>query len=156
MFFFLPRPQLGSIICLHLALLPESSPLTPNELHVLFQLFQLFMFNEEREDKCSLWGICASSGCHVERRWAECLDGGAGQMERVTAEGVGRIPGGLWRLTVINVDQLALLGVSFYKTARPSGPVRRLWCSAALLGTTVTHAGTGFIRHCTTVSLQAG
>lgn len=32
-------------------------------------------------------------------------------MERVRAEGVGRIAGGLWRLTVINVDQLAPLGV---------------------------------------------
>lgn len=71
-------------------------------------------------------------------------------MERVMAEGVGRIPGGLWRLTVINVDQLALLGV------QPSGPVRILWCSAALLGTTVTHSCAGGIRHCTTVSLQAG
>lgn len=123
----------------------SSASISPSFLNLLLshqmnfmsflQFIQLFMFNEEREDKCSVWGICASSGCHVERRWADCLDGGEGQMERVMAEGVGRIPGGLWRLTVINVDQLSPLGVSSSKTARPSSPVRRLLCSAALLGT---------------------
>lgn len=56
-------------------------------------------------------------------------------MERVTTEGVGRKPGGWWRITLINVDQLDPLGVSSTETARRS--------SAALLGTTVTHSGTG-------------